>query len=112
MPGGNFADRMTIVNGGLKPHGPLDLAEGEVVERIDIWVFQDAAACSGFLKEGDEGLNLTLNKWEMNPQYLKDNNFGDDFRPGAAIGMGMLVKRKGKGATAIVEQWNKAIILE
>jgi hypothetical protein len=97
--------------GFLAPSGPLDLAQGEHVLRLDIWIFQDDVACMGFLKKDDLGLNLKDKRWTMNPDY-QNNNFGEKkFQRGGAVAMGLLVKKK-DGETAVVEQWSRAIILE
>ena len=49
MPG-SFDNPLTInAHGCLTPSGPLGLAEGERVLRLDIWIFQDRAGCIAFL---------------------------------------------------------------
>ena len=53
MPG-SFDKEMRIEHGCLKPSGPLGLADGETVLRLDFWIIQDGAACMGFLP-GPEG---------------------------------------------------------
>jgi hypothetical protein len=100
----NFDEELTIdEHGCLTPKGPLDLATGETALRLDIWIFQGRAACMGFLR------NPTGDRWTLNPDPHEDH-FGDPFRPGAAIGMGLLVK-KNASDQAVVEQWNKPITL-
>jgi hypothetical protein len=101
MPG-SFDKELVIYGGGyILPRGPLGLAAGETVDRLDIWVFQDSSACMGFL------LAPAGDTWTMQLPY---NRFGDAFRPGAAIGMGLIVKKNAAGE-AIVEQWNRPINL-
>ncbi len=98
----SFDKELTIDgNGYILPCGPLGLAAGETVERLDIWVFQDSSACMGFL------LAPAGARWTMQLPY---NRFGDRFQPGAAIGMGLIVKKNAAGE-AIVEQWNRPINL-
>ncbi|WP_119302018.1 hypothetical protein [Dongia deserti] len=100
----NFDDKLTINDHGcLTPKGPLGLAADETALRLDIWIFQDRAACMGFL------LNPTGATWTINSDPHEDH-FGNPFQPGAAIGMGLLVKKNTAGQ-AIVEQWNRPITL-
>jgi hypothetical protein len=103
MPG-SFDKELTIEHGCLKPRGPLGLAEGETALRLDIWIFQDDAACMGFL------LGPAGTIWEIDPDP-KDDHFGEKFKPGAAIGMGLMIKKNAMGE-AIVEQWNRPITLK
>ena len=103
MPG-SFDEELTIdEHGCLTPSGPLGLAAGETVLRLDIWIFQDRAACMGFLL-GPEG-----DRWTMNPDP-HDDHFGERFQPGAATGMGLMIKKNAMGQ-AIVEQWDRHITL-
>jgi hypothetical protein len=103
MPG-SFDSSLEIDDHGcLTPSGPLGLATGETALRLDIWVFQDRAACMGFL------LHPAGARWTINPDANEDH-FGDSFQPGGAIGMGLLVKKNVAGE-AIVEQWNRPITL-
>jgi hypothetical protein len=90
-------------HGCLTPSGPLGLATGETALRLDIWIFQDRAGCMGFL------LNPTGDTWTLKPDPHEDH-FGDPFQPGAAIGMGLLIKKDAAGQ-AVVEQWNRPITL-
>jgi len=100
----SFKPELTIDDHGcLTPSGPLGLATGETALRLDIWVFQDGAACMGFL------LNPAGATWTLNPDPHEDH-FGDPFRPGAAIGMGLLVK-KTASEQPVVEQWDRPITL-
>jgi hypothetical protein len=90
-------------HGCLTPSGPLELATGETALRLDIWVFQDRAACMGFL------LNPAGATWTLKPDPHEDH-FGDPFQPGTATGMGLLVKKNAAGQ-AIVEKWDRTITL-
>ena len=103
MPG-SFDNSLTIdAHGCLTPSGPTGLEAGETGLRLDIWIFQDRAASMGFLL-GPKG-----DRWTMNPDP-HDAHFGERFQPGAAIGMGLMVKINAMGQ-AIVEQWNRPITL-
>jgi hypothetical protein len=103
MPG-SFDSSLEIDDHGcLTPSGPLGLATGETALRLDIWIFQDRAGCMGFV------LNPTGATWTLNPDPHEDH-FGDPFQPGAAIGMGLLIKKDSAGQ-AVVEQWNRPINL-
>jgi hypothetical protein len=112
MPG-SFDKELTIdEHGCLKPRGPLELAEGEEVLRLDIWVFQDRAACMDFLL-GPEGGQLFVqgqraDRWTMNPDP-HDDHFGEMFQPGAATGMGLMVSRRAGQTRAF--QWTEEILL-
>jgi hypothetical protein len=121
MPGHGFDDPLTITNDGcLTPSGPLGLAvAGETLLRLDIWVYQPGrAACMGFLP-GPQGQILpdpplpapqTGWKWTMNPDP-HDNHFGKPFQAGAALGIGLSVKRVDATGQIIVEQWSTPINL-
>lgn len=103
MPG-NFDEVMAINGHGcLTPSGPLGLVAGETALRLDIWIYQVRAACIGSLL-APEGV-----KWEMNPDP-HSNHFGVGFRPGAAVGMGLMVKKNSLGQE-VVEQWSTPINL-
>jgi hypothetical protein len=114
MPG-SFDKELTIdEHKCLTPAGPLGLAPGETVSRLDIWVFQKgarvnpdevAAACVAFLPGPFQG-----ERWKANPDPNNDH-FGEGFEPGPAIGMGLMVKKNEKEET-IVEQWRKDITLK
>ena len=109
MPG-SFDEEMTIEHGCLKPSGPLGLAEGERVLRLDFWILQDGAVCMGFLP-GPEGQidQRPPGNWRMT-QDLRASHFGKEFQPGAAIGKGLMVKKNANGEK-IVEQWDRPINL-
>jgi len=101
----SFDSPLTInPNGCLTPAGPLGLAAGETGLRLDIWILQDRAACMAFQ------LSPQGDRWTMNPDPQRDH-FGEMFQPGAAIGMGLLVKRVDATGRIIVEQWNSPINL-
>ena len=104
MPG-NFDPQMTIHadDGCLTPSGPTGLEAGETGLRLDIWIFQDRAACMAFQ------LNPAGARWTMTPAPPKDH-FGGRFQPGAAIGKGLVVKKDATGQV-IVEQWDRPINL-
>lgn len=116
MPG-SFDNPLTIdEHGCLTPSGPLGLADGERVLRLDIWIFQDRAACMDFLL-GPEGEAPTPGlderpppgTWTMKPDP-QSKHVGEGFQPGAAIGMGLMVKKNAE-RQVIVEQWNVPIDL-
>jgi hypothetical protein len=109
MPG-SFDKEMMIEHGCLKPSGPLGLADGERVLRLDFWILQDGAACMGFLP-GPQGEmdEVPPGRWTIT-QDLRANHFGKEFETGAAIGMGLMVKQNAKGEK-IVEQWDRPINL-
>jgi hypothetical protein len=101
----SFNPELTINDHGcLTPNGPLGLGTGETALRLDIWIFQDRAACMGFLR------NPTGNTWTLNPDPDEDH-FGEPFRSGAAVGMGLLVKRTAANEI-VVEQWTRPITLK
>ena len=101
----SFDSPLTInSNGCLTPTGPLGLNKGETGWRLDIWILQDRAACMAFL------LNPQGDTWTMNPDPQRDH-FGEMFQPGAALAMGLLVKKNSLGET-VVEQWTRAILLK
>jgi hypothetical protein len=112
MPGHGFDDPLMIHanDGCLTPTGPLGLAAGETGLRLDIWIYQPGgqpdygAACMAFL------LNPAGAVWTMNPAP-PNNHIGNRFKVGAAIGMGLLVKRIEATQEIIVEQWNAPINL-
>jgi hypothetical protein len=59
MPGGRFDDELTINDHGcLTPAGPLDLAAGETVQRLDVWIFQGRGSCMTVLRD------LSGNRWK------------------------------------------------
>ena len=127
MPGHAFDDQMMIDanDGCLTPSGPLGLAAGETVLRLDIWIYQPSAptdsqrgaACMAFLPSA-KGEILPAPppapqegwRWKMHPASSGDH-FGNRFKPGAAIGMGLLVKKVEATGEIIVEQWNSPINL-
>jgi len=104
MPG-SFDRQMTIHadDGCLTPRGPTGLEASETGLRLDIWIYQDGAACMAFQ------LNPSGPRWEMNPKPPNDHP-GDRFQPGAAIGKGLMVKKDSAGQV-IVEQWDRPINL-
>src|SRR5882724_8161354 len=112
MPGHGFDPQMLIHanDGCLTPSGPLGLVAGETGVRLDIWIYQpggqpDAgAACMAFM------LDPVGATWTMHPAPPKDH-FGNRFQPGAAIGMGLLVKKVDATGAIIVEQWDAPIKL-
>jgi hypothetical protein len=111
MPGSFDSPLMINAQGCLTPSGPLGLAAGETVLRLDIWIWQDRAACMAFLP-GPEGEmdERPPGRWTMTPDPDEDH-FGEMFQPGPAIGMGLMVKKNAKGEV-IVEQWNRPILLQ
>jgi hypothetical protein len=100
----SFDTPLTInPNGCLTPAGPLGVAAGETGLRLDIWIFQDRAACMASLLSPQGG------RWTMNPDPQRDH-FGDMFQPGPATAMGLLVKKNTAGQN-VVEQWSRPITL-
>jgi hypothetical protein len=67
--------------------GPLEIEEGETVERLDIWVWQNRGACMAS-KLGPFGGK----QWEMKPVH-HENHSGKGFQPGPATAMGLMVTR-------------------
>lgn len=106
MPGHAFDKEMVIDDKGcLTPGGPLGLTDNERGLRLDVWIFQGNAACMAFLRD-PKG-----KRWTMKPDP-HDNHFGDMFRPGAAVGMGLLVKKVVATEEVIVEQWSAPVNLK
>jgi hypothetical protein len=108
MPG-SFDAQLKIVHGCLKPGGPLGLAGGETVLRLDFWIRQDdGAACMGFLPGPEGQMNqIPPGRWRMTQDPM---HFGAEFHLGAAIGSGLMVKENAQGQV-IVEQWKTDINL-
>ena len=108
MPG-SFDEVLTIEHGCLKPRGPLGLAVGETVLRLDFWIVQDdGAACMGFLPGPEGQMNqIPPGRWRMTQDPM---HFGAEFHPGAANGRGLMAKENAQGQV-IVEQWVRQINL-
>ncbi|MCA1439454.1 hypothetical protein I6F07_04310 [Ensifer sp. IC4062] len=102
----NFDNMLTIDGHGcISPAGPLELREDEAALRLDVWVWQPGGACMAFLGGPFEG-----KRWAMNPDP-HDDHFGDEFRPGPATAMGLMVTRKANGETTAFH-WTEAILLK
>lgn len=103
MPGSRFDDELTInEHGCLTPAGPLDLAAGETVKRLDVWIFQGRGACMAVLRD------LAGNRWEVitDPH---ENHVGAGFQPGPAVAMGLMVAQTAGGTRT--SQWTEVIQL-
>jgi hypothetical protein len=100
----NFDDKLTIdEHGCLSPAGPLNLAEGEAVLRLDVWVFQDGGACVAVQRDFPD-----RSRWTTKPDPAEDHK-GAMFRPGDATGMGLMVSITAGQTKAF--QWTEAITL-
>jgi hypothetical protein len=108
MPGANFESELEINHHGcITPEGPLELAEGETVLRLDVWVWQGSSACMATQRVFPE-----RNRWKITTDPHKDH-VGPDFMAGAAAAMGLMVVSKvvkGKTVTKSV-QWTDAVLL-
>ena len=106
MSGGNFDDTLYINDDGcLTPTGPLELAKGESVLRLDVWIWQKASACMAFQRNCPAD-----SKWKI-PTVHHENHVGPDFQPGEAFAMGLMVVKLADGQTKSV-QWAEGIGLQ
>ena len=91
-------------------HGPTGLAPvGETGLRLDFWIFQDDAACVGFLSGPFRG-----DIWAVTPNPDEDH-FGEGFHSGQADAFGLLVKEVDNGDNTkriTVERWDRKITLD
>ena len=105
MPGGNFDPELQINHHGcITPAGPFELAAGETVLRLDVWVWQDSSACMAVQRVFPE-----RNRWKITTDPHEDH-VGPDFKPGAAAAMGLMVVKMANGKTKSV-QWTDAVLL-
>ena len=111
MPG-RFDDSLTIDKDGcLTPSGPLELAAGETVVRLDAWVFQQGGACVAVQRVfPDRSLEPAgSGRWTANPNPKEDHT-GAMFVPGAATAMALMVSRMAAGQTTTF-QWTDHVTL-
>ena len=100
----NFDDKLTIDGHGcLSPAGPLELAEGETVLRLDIWVFQKGGACMAVQHDFPD-----RSRWTTNPDPDEDHE-GVKFKPGAATGVGLMISMTDGQTTSF--HWTEGILL-
>jgi hypothetical protein len=105
MPGANFYPELEINDHGcLTPAGPMKLAKGEIVLRLDVWIWQDSRACMAVLRDFPQ-----RDRWEIITD-AHENHVGSGFRPGAAAAMGIMVTEMENGETKTF-QWTDAIFL-
>jgi hypothetical protein len=109
MPGGRFDDQLIINNHGcLTPAGPLDLAAGETVRRLDVWIFQGGGACMAVLRD------ISGIRWAVTTDP-DENHVGAEFQPGLAVAMGLMVTEKagepGEPKITKTFQWSEVIQL-
>ena len=76
MPG-SFDSPLTIDEHGCLTRGPLGLAEGETVLRLDIWIFQDRAGCMASCLAPRGNGQGTPGRWRMN-QDPQATHFGEE----------------------------------
>jgi hypothetical protein len=80
MPSGNFDNTLTIdTHGCLSPSGPMELADGETMLRLDVWVFQQEGSCVAVQRDFPD-----RTKWTTAPDPNEDHA-GAKFVPGEAI---------------------------
>lgn len=106
MPG-SFNSPLQITAGRIAPNGPLVLAAGEIVLRVDIWIFQ-----RNFNGRGGAFMDFLLSppgpNWAIAPGPA--NHFGMKFRPGWATGKGLMISRI--NGRPFVFHWSRDIELQ
>jgi hypothetical protein len=104
----NFDPKLKINHHGcLTPAGPLELAEGETVIRLDAWIWQKGGVCVAVQHEFPN-----RKQWKITTDP-EDNHEGAHFEPGAAAAMGIMVVSKvvdGKTETKTL-QWTDSVLL-
>ncbi len=105
MADGKFDNQLEInEHGCLTPGGPLELAKGETVLRLDAWIWQDSSACIAVQHNVPDG-----KKWKITTDP-HENHVGPGFKIGAAAAMGIMVSKTVNGETKTY-QWADAIFL-
>jgi hypothetical protein len=105
MPSGNFDDTLTIDGHGcVAPAGPMELADGETMLRLDAWVFQQQGSCVAVQCDFPD-----RTRWTTAPNPNEDHS-GARFVPGDATGMALMVSRTAAGQTEVF-QWTETIML-
>ena len=106
MPAGNFDSDLTInEHGCVTPAGPMRLAKGETMLRLDVWVFQENnAACVGVQHSFPDS-----SRWSATPDPVADHT-GGPFLPGPATAMALMVAKTANGQTQAF-QWTQGITL-
>ena len=103
--GGKFDERLPINDHGcLSPAGPMELAAGETVVRLDAWVFQQGGACVAVQRVFPDNT-----RWTTDPDPDKDHE-GPPFLPGPAKAMALMVSRTAAGQTKAF-QWTQDVTL-
>jgi hypothetical protein len=105
MPGGRFYPRLEINHHGcLTPAGPLELAKGETVLRLDAWIWQDSSACMVVQHDFPD-----RKEWKITTDPHEDH-VGPGFQPGAAAAMAIMVSKMADGETETYH-WTDAVLL-
>ncbi|WP_192355434.1 hypothetical protein [Mesorhizobium mediterraneum] len=102
----NFDNELVINEMGcISPAGPIGLEPGEVVLRLDAWVFQAGGACMSHVAGPFNGA-----RWMTHPNP-ETEHIGDRFVPGPAKAVGLTVNLKSNGRT-VTHVWNEEIHLK
>lgn len=104
MPGNFYPELEINDHGCLTPAGPLELAKGEKVLRLDAWIWQDTCACMSVQRVFPQRTS-----WAITTDPHEDH-VGPGFQPGAAVAMALMVIEKDSGETESYH-WTDAVLL-